>query len=101
LVDLILRRVALHRIDGAWDYHFIMPRREDDELASDARTGVATAFELYAAGEAMMRATLERRYPKAPRSVIERKLAEWLRSRPAAPHGDSEGRPVPWPRKRA
>ena len=57
------------------------------------------AFDLYEAGEQIMRQNLKRRYPDAGREEIERRLAEWLRRRPGAEQGDGVGRPVVWPRK--
>ena len=57
------------------------------------------AFDLYEAGEEIMRQNLKRRYPCAGREEIERRLAEWLCRRPGAELGDGVGRPVAWPRK--
>lgn len=70
--------------------------REDHPAARRLRL----AFELYAAGEAMMRQTLRRRHPEAGDAEIEARLIEWLHERPGAEHGDAEGRPIPWPRQR-
>lgn len=56
------------------------------------------AFELYEAGEAMMRAKLRRQHPDASERDIEALLVAWLRERPGAEHGDCVGTPVPWPR---
>jgi hypothetical protein len=58
------------------------------------------AFELYEAGESMMRQSLRRRYPGASDAEIEQRLVEWLLTRPGAEFGDAEGRPVEWPRRR-
>jgi hypothetical protein len=58
------------------------------------------AFELYAAGESMMRQSLRRRYPGASDAEIEQRLVHWLLTRPGAEFGDAEGRPVEWPRRR-
>ena len=52
------------------------------------------AFDLFAAGEEMMRQTLIRKNPTATAAEIERKLNEWLRTRPGAEHGDAVGRRV-------
>jgi hypothetical protein len=70
--------------------------REDDPAARRLRL----AFELYAAGESMMRQSLRRRYPEASDAEIEERLVEWLLTRPGAEFGDAEGRPVEWPRRR-
>jgi len=56
------------------------------------------AFDLFEAGEAMMRQNLKRRHPDASPEEIERRLIEWLSHRPGAEHGDAEGRPAAWPR---
>jgi len=58
------------------------------------------AFDLYAAGEEMMRQSLIRRHPEADKAEIESLLVRWLRHRPGAEMGDAIGRPVPperWP----
>ncbi len=58
------------------------------------------AFDLYAAGEEMMRQSLIRRHPDADDAEIEVLLVGWLRHRPGAEMGDAVGRPVPperWP----
>lgn len=52
-----------------------------------------TAFDLFEAGEAMMRANLKRRHPGATAEEIRGLLAEWLTTRPGAENGDSAGRP--------
>lgn len=50
------------------------------------------AFDLYEAGEKLMRANLRRRHPSASGSEIEAMLRNWLTQRPGAEHGDSPGR---------
>ncbi len=67
-----------------------------DELASQR---LAMAFELYHVGEAIMRQNLRRKFPRADEGEIERRLVEWLLSRPGAVHGDTVGVPTVWPRK--
>ncbi len=57
------------------------------------------AFDLYAAGEAIMRQNLRRRHPEASESEIERLLVEWLQTRPGAEAGDAEGTSCSWPRR--
>jgi len=57
------------------------------------------AFDLYEAGEEIMRRNLERRHPGADREEIERRLIDWLHKRPGAELGDALGRSVEWPRK--
>lgn len=49
------------------------------------------AFDLYEGAEQMMRLNLRRRYPEADEEEIERRLGEWLRTRPGAEHGDASG----------
>jgi hypothetical protein len=54
------------------------------------------AFELFEAGRDMMRAKLRREHPDATEEEIERRLAEWVSTRPGAEHGDAVGRVLPW-----
>jgi hypothetical protein len=56
-----------------------------------------TAFDLYALGESIRRAQLRREHPDATDAQIEALLITWLETRPGAEHGDSWGRPIPWP----
>jgi hypothetical protein len=51
------------------------------------------AFELFEAGERLMRQNLRRRYPDETPEVIEQRLSAWLMIRPGAEHGDAEGTP--------
>ncbi len=67
-----------------------------EEIAS-AR--LRTAFDLFTAGERMMRQNLRRRHPEASVAEIEEMLWAWLMRRPGAEDGDGVGRPVTWPRK--
>lgn len=69
--------------------------------ASDqaAAAKLRTAFDLFVAGERMMRQNLKRRYPEASDEEIEKRLRAWMSERPGAEHGDGVGRPVEWPRK--
>lgn len=57
------------------------------------------AFELFAAGEEMLRQNLRRRFPDASEEEIEMHIEEWLRDRPGAELGDSAGKPGIWPRE--
>jgi len=57
-------------------------------------------FDLFDAGEDMMRQTLRRRFPAATASQIEERLIAWLSSRPGAEAGDALGRTASWPRRR-
>jgi len=72
-----------------------MSKNANDEKAA-AR--LRLAFDLFKAGEKIMRQNLRRRFPDASGEEIEERLNDWLRERPGAEHGDSAGRPVPWPR---
>jgi hypothetical protein len=56
------------------------------------------ALDLFAAGEGMMRRRIRREHPELNAAAIEARLADWLRTRPGAEHGDAVGRQVPWPR---
>lgn len=72
-------------------------RRSPDPLCQNASMGPAeklrAAFELHEVGVALMRQNLRRRHPTASDERIEELLANWLRTRPGAEHGDSAGRP--------
>lgn len=57
-----------------------------------------TAFDLFVAGERLMRRNLRRRHPDASEQEVDRLVGEWLRHRPGAEHGDAEGKRVAWPR---
>lgn len=48
-------------------------------------------FDLFEAAEEMMRLNLRRRFPDAEDEEIERRLTEWLQTRPGAEHGDASG----------
>jgi hypothetical protein len=66
----------------------------------DAAERLRLALDLFAAGEALMRQNLRRRFPEASAAEIEERLAAWLSERPGAEFGDAEGRPTSWPRTR-
>lgn len=51
------------------------------------------ALELHEVGVELMRQNLRRRHPDASDGTIEQLLADWLRTRPGAEHGDAAGRP--------
>jgi len=55
-------------------------------------------LDLFETGEAMMRHRIRRQHPDMDEVAVEERLQEWLRFRPGAEHGDTVGRPVPWPR---
>lgn len=59
-------------------YNFIMTQATEDRAR-----GLRIAFDLFEAGEAIMRQNLRRRYPEASESEIEAKLIAWLRDRPS------------------
>ena len=59
-----------------------------------------TAFDLFEAGERMMRQKLRREHPDATDREIEEKLLAWLCERPGAEHGDAVGKPLSWPLER-
>lgn len=63
---------------------------EEHEVAV---TRLRTAFDLFEAGERMMRQKLRREHPDATDREIEEKLLAWLCDRPGAEHGDAVGRP--------
>jgi Rv0078B-related antitoxin len=57
------------------------------------------AFELFESGVEMMQKTLRRHHPNSSDEEIEKKIFEWLRTRPGATHGDTVGRLIPCPTK--
>jgi hypothetical protein len=74
----------------------VMEKIDDPRLLGQR---LRLAFDLYEAGEQIMRQNLKRRYPDADPEELERHLVDWLCKRPGAEHGDAVGKPVPWPRK--
>lgn len=70
----------------------------DAHEAEQAAARLRLAFDLFAAGEQMMRLNLRRRHPDETEAQIQARLEAWLHERPGAEHGDAEGIPGPWPR---
>lgn len=66
----------------------------------DAASRLREAFELYDLGLAMMRQNLRRQFAADSDAEIQQRLLEWRLRRADAPHGDAEGRLVPFPRTR-
>jgi hypothetical protein len=63
----------------------------------DLARGLRIAFDLFEAGEAIMRQNLRRRHPDASESEIDAKLIAWLGDRPSL--ADVPGfRRRPWTR---
>jgi hypothetical protein len=58
------------------------------------------AFELAEFGEAMFRHRLRRDRPQLTPTEIDELVDAWRQRRPGADYGDSQGRPVAWPRRR-
>lgn len=58
------------------------------------------ALELAEVGEAMLRQRLRRDQPELTESAIDALVEAWRQRRPGAEHGDAQGRPVAWPRRR-
>jgi len=73
---------------------------DENELKATSER-LRLAFDLYEAGEAMMRQNLRREFPTASATEIESRLVTWLQHRPGAEHGDAVGRPGSWPRRSA
>ena len=71
-----------------------------EDEAEEAAERLRMAFDLFAAGEQMMRLNLRRRHPRATDAEIEARLDAWLCERPGAEHGDAEGIAGTWPRSR-
>ena len=49
-------------------------------------------FDLFDAGVDLMRQNIRRSFPEATPEEVDRRLQEWLLTRPGAEHGDCEGR---------
>ena len=54
----------------------------ETELSASPAERLKLAFELFDAGEQLMRMSLRRRFPLADDSEIEGRLCEWLQSSP-------------------
>lgn len=52
------------------------------DLPNDPAAKLRLAFDLFQAGEDLMRMNLKRRFPEASDDEIERKLVAWLMYRP-------------------
>jgi hypothetical protein len=73
---------------------------DDENELKAASERLRLAFDLYEAGEAMMRQNLKREFPTASAAEIETRLVAWLQEeRPGSEHGDGIGRPGSWPRR--
>jgi hypothetical protein len=68
--------------------------REGDDAAAKLELALA----LHDDGVALMRENLVRAHPGASDDEIDRRLGEWLATRPGAEYGDGAGVPVSWPR---
>lgn len=73
-----------------------MAARSPDAEAAARR--FRTALELCELAEDIFRQKLRRDRPEADEAEIEALVVQWRRTRPGAEHGDSVGRPIPWPR---
>lgn len=65
----------------------VRPAIDDPNVLSRMRT----AFDLFDLALKMQRENLRRRHPDATPEEIDRRLGEWLRSRPGAELGDASG----------
>ncbi len=71
-----------------------MPREHeprDTGGRSEVWDRMRLAFDLYESAVEMTRLNLRRRYPDAADDEIDRRLTEWLHTRPGAEHGDASG----------
>ena len=69
--------------------------REPEPRDTDERSAVfdrmRLAFDLFESAVEMTRLNLRRRYQDADEEEIDRRLTEWLHTRPGAEHGDASG----------
>ncbi len=63
-------------------------------MSSSTASRLRAALDLFETGRRLMRQNLRRAYPDAEEPEIDRRLAEWMRTRPGAEFGDAPGRPV-------
>lgn len=65
----------------------------DADQARATAERLRQALDMMDAGISMKRAQLRRQYPDASEEENERRLRDWLGTRPGAEHGDAIGRP--------
>lgn len=68
-------------------------------VADEAPSGLALALEMNEAGILMREQRYRRDHPEATDEEVELFVRDWILDRPGAPHGDSCGRSVPFPRR--
>ena len=68
-----------------------MPQDEVSERDTAVLERMRLTFDLFEASVQMQRLNLRRRHPEADDEEIERRLVEWLHTRPGAEHGDASG----------
>lgn len=59
------------------------------------------AMEMYEAAEAEVRREFRQNNPDATEDEVYQHVIAWREYRPGAEHGDADGIPVPWPRRRS
>lgn len=65
--------------------------RQTRDKRSEVLRRMHLTFDMFDAAVDMMRLNLRRRFPEAGDEEIERRLVEWLQTRPGADHGDASG----------
>lgn len=65
--------------------------RQTRDKRSEVLRRMHLTFDMFDAAVDMMRLNLRRRFPEAGDEEIERRLVEWLQTRPGAEHGDASG----------
>ena len=63
------------------------------------KSGMAVAIELLELALLMRAERHRREHPGATEEEVAAVVQAWKVDRPGAPHGDGNGRPVPWPRR--
>lgn len=76
------------RADRSLQYHRSMPP-----------TGLDTVFELYDVARRMVAERYRREHAGAPESEVDEAVRTWATDHSRAPHGDSDGVPISWPRQ--
>jgi hypothetical protein len=62
------------------------------------KTGVEIVFELLEFAQQIRAERHRRENPEATEAEVAEVVRAWMMDRPGAPHGDTVGRLVPWPR---
>lgn len=74
-------------------------RRQVSAPSTTPAERLRIALDLADLAQRMMLHKLRRDHPDEGEDEVLVRLERWMRTRPGAEHGDSAGRPIPWPRR--